>query len=193
MKSTTAWPQPNQMLARGLRSSSQKAKSQIRLRKSPSRCSWHLASYPAPVFFRRATSRARHHSPLVPREMRLASILPGALLKHGAALLACPIAADHVVSRPLLRFGGAFDVGPERGCRREAPLTAMPRPACSRFSLARLKNGASDSSVDLPAAGFTSRCTLRSALVSHAERGYRCDRSDDLICKRPKKPSPVNA
>jgi hypothetical protein len=41
--------------------------------------------------------------------MRLASILPGALLKHGAALLACPIAADHVVSRPLLRFGGAFD------------------------------------------------------------------------------------
>ena len=53
--------------------------------------------------------------------MRLASILPGALLKHGAALLACPIAADHVVSRPLLRFGGAFDAHRFRDLTRLTP------------------------------------------------------------------------
>src|SRR6476619_7417229 len=53
--------------------------------------------------------------------MRLASILPGALLKHGAALLACPKAADHVVSRPLLRFGGAFDAHRFRDLTRLTP------------------------------------------------------------------------
>src|SRR6478736_5345631 len=53
--------------------------------------------------------------------MRLASILPGALLKHRAALLACPKAADHVVSRPLLRFGGAFDAHRFRDLTRLTP------------------------------------------------------------------------
>src|SRR6476660_6537857 len=53
--------------------------------------------------------------------MRLASILPGALLKHRAALLACPIAADHVVPRPLLRFGGAFDAHRFRDLTRLTP------------------------------------------------------------------------
>jgi hypothetical protein len=53
--------------------------------------------------------------------MRLASILPGALLKHGAALLACPKAANHVVSRPLLRFGGTFDAQRFRDLTRLTP------------------------------------------------------------------------
>jgi hypothetical protein len=60
-----AWPT---LLRRGLRSSSQKAKSKIRLRKSPSRGFWHSASYPVPVFCRR-----RHQ----PRRPPHAKVKPG--------------------------------------------------------------------------------------------------------------------
>jgi hypothetical protein len=45
-----AWPPSNQILGRGLRSSSQKAKSQSLQRRSPNRSFWHLRFYPAPGF-----------------------------------------------------------------------------------------------------------------------------------------------
>src|SRR6266403_4257524 len=44
-----AWPPSNRILGRGLRSSSQKAKPQSLLRKSPSRKFWHLQFYFAPI------------------------------------------------------------------------------------------------------------------------------------------------
>jgi hypothetical protein len=52
------------MLRRGLRSSSQKAKSQRRLRKSPSRCFWHYASYFSPGFSA-VVATSEHARPLL--------------------------------------------------------------------------------------------------------------------------------
>jgi len=68
LETTTACPPSNQIVGRGLRLSSQKAKSQSLLRKSPSRCFWQSTSYAAAVFCRR-----RHQ----PRRPPLAKIRPG--------------------------------------------------------------------------------------------------------------------
>jgi hypothetical protein len=52
------------MLRRGLRSSSQNTKSQSRLRKSPSRCFWHYASYFSPGFSAVRPSEGSRECPL---------------------------------------------------------------------------------------------------------------------------------
>ena len=57
----------------------------------------------------------------------------------------CPIAADHVVSRPLLRFGGAFDGWTGKGLPARSAPNSYATTSMQSFFAGESKNGASDS------------------------------------------------